>query len=113
MTLIELLVELAIIGVLIGLLLSGVQKVRAAARLSCMNNLKQAGLALLQFVDNRGAFPPGAVTGPLPQAGIQSDRFHGCWPFLLPYLEQEALVWEHRWDVTSSTWRTSRTWRRT
>jgi prepilin-type N-terminal cleavage/methylation domain-containing protein/prepilin-type processing-associated H-X9-DG protein len=100
MTLIELLVVLAIIGVLIGLLVPAVQKVRAAAaRLSCLNNLKQAGLALHQFADDRGALPPGSVYGPLPQAGVNADVLHGCWPFLLPYLEQEALAREYRWDV--------------
>jgi len=99
-TLIELLVVIAILGVLIGLLLPAVQKVRdAAARMSCSNNLKQAGLALHQFAGDRGAFPPGAVFGPLPEAGISSDALHGCWPFLLPYLEQQALFNAYRWDV--------------
>jgi prepilin-type processing-associated H-X9-DG protein len=100
MTLIELLVVLAILGVSIGLLLAAVQKVRGAAtRLSCLNNLKQAGLALHQFADDRGAFPPGSVAGPFPQAGIYTETSHGCWPFLLPYLEQEALFRQYRWDV--------------
>jgi prepilin-type N-terminal cleavage/methylation domain-containing protein/prepilin-type processing-associated H-X9-DG protein len=99
-TLIELLVVIAIIGVLLGLLLPAVQKVRdAAARLSCGNNLRQAGLALHQFAGDRGAFPPGAVFGPLPEAGITTDAVHGCWPFLLPYLEQDALFNAYRWDV--------------
>jgi prepilin-type N-terminal cleavage/methylation domain-containing protein/prepilin-type processing-associated H-X9-DG protein len=100
MTLIELLVVIAITAVLLGLLVPAVQKVRAAAaRLSCMNNLKQAGLALHQFEAHHGHFPPGAVLGPLPAAGIDGDALHGCWPFLLPYLEQEALFGAYRWDV--------------
>jgi len=100
LTLLELLVVIAIIGVLIGLLLPAVQKVRdAAARLSCMNNLKQAGLALHQFADARGALPPGAVFGPFPEANIDTDAVHGCWPFVLPYLEQQALFNAYRWDV--------------
>jgi prepilin-type processing-associated H-X9-DG protein/prepilin-type N-terminal cleavage/methylation domain-containing protein len=99
-TLIELLVVLAIVGALVGLLVPAVQKVReAAARLSCTNNLKQAGLALHQFASDRGWFPPGAVDGPLPEAGVATDTVHGCWPFLLPYLEQGALASRYRWDA--------------
>ncbi len=59
MTLVELLVVIAIIGVLVALLLPAIQSARASARAaSCKNNMKQVGLAVLQFCDNhKGQFP--------------------------------------------------------
>jgi prepilin-type N-terminal cleavage/methylation domain-containing protein/prepilin-type processing-associated H-X9-DG protein len=98
-TLIELLVVIAIIAVLIGLLIPAVQKIRAAAdRSACANNLHQIGLALHQHENACHRFPPGGVGGPYAPLGITSHATHGCWPFLLPYLEQETLARQYQWN---------------
>jgi prepilin-type N-terminal cleavage/methylation domain-containing protein/prepilin-type processing-associated H-X9-DG protein len=99
-TLVELLVVIGIIGVLIGLMLPAVQKIRgAAARIQCANNLKQIGLACHQHDDTYGMFPPGWVYAPftVPQGKIIQGGA-GTFTFLLPYLEQEALARKYRWD---------------
>jgi prepilin-type N-terminal cleavage/methylation domain-containing protein/prepilin-type processing-associated H-X9-DG protein len=99
-TLIELLVVIAIIAVLIGLLLPAVQKVREAAnRIKCANNLKQLGLAMHNYHDTRGTFPPAYVNqgGSWLNSGFPFT--HGWAPFLLPYIEQQPLYNLYRWDV--------------
>ena len=90
-TLVELLVVIAIIGILIALLLPAVQVAREAARrLQCSNNCKQIGLALLNFHDSHGKFPPGA-TWVEPHTGWVDGYGFGWRMFILPFLEETAI----------------------
>jgi prepilin-type N-terminal cleavage/methylation domain-containing protein/prepilin-type processing-associated H-X9-DG protein len=82
-TLIEILVVIAIVAVLMALLLPAVQSAREAARrLGCANNLKQLGLAAVNYAEAQGALPPTAfLTGNDPNDFGMKAR-------LLPFLEQ-------------------------
>jgi prepilin-type N-terminal cleavage/methylation domain-containing protein len=81
-TLVELLVVIAIIGVLVALLLPAIQAAREAARRSqCQSQMKQLGLAVLNYESTNKQFPPSiGVNGPW-----------GYIAFSLPYIEEKNL----------------------
>ena len=84
-TLVELLVVITIIGILIALLLPAVQAAREAARQAqCANNLKQFGLAALNFEQANKYFPASSWD--------KTEPYRGYWSYLLPYLEQSNIA---------------------
>ena len=101
-TLIELLVVIAIIAVLIALLLPAVQQAREAARRTqCKNNLKQLGLAMHNYHDTMGRFPPGVIwAGNVMYAGSRTTYF----VMLLPYLDQGPLYNLIDFNIPSVMW---------
>jgi len=106
-TLVELLVVIAVIGVLLAILLPAVQAARETARrMSCSNNLKQIGLGLQNYLSTNGVFPASFNIPP----GATLTSNNGSWSIhgrILPYLElgsaYSRVRLELAWDAQLST----------
>lgn len=87
-TLVELLVVIAVTGILVALLLPAVQAARESARrIGCANNLKQIGLALHNYESTFRRLPPAFLLKPFGET-------RGSWSIharILPFIEQESL----------------------
>lgn len=110
-SLVELLVVITIIGVLVALLVPAVQSAREAARrMECSNRLKQIGLALHNYAQARGVFPPGCIVfaaaypgfDPWNEAsGTKPNRHGTSWMLMiLPYLDHANIF--DSWDFSKN-----------
>ncbi len=98
-TLVELLVVIAIIAVLVALLLPAVNSAREAARRTqCLNQLRQLGLAAINYESANRHFSPGIVD----DDNNTQEASHSGFIFLLPFMEESALFEQYdlqqRWQ---------------
>lgn len=105
-TLVELLVVIAIIGILVALLLPAIQAARdAARRAQCSNNLKQIGLAILNYESNKKKFPAGRHVKQA-DIGNQDAPSWSTWAIdILPYMEEDGLyaMWNPKFSLDSAS----------
>lgn len=92
-TLVELLVVIAIIGILVALLLPAIQAAREAARRTqCSNNLKNLGLALINFTDVHKRLPAAAAANKVSAGGFLSKAKGATWVLeIMPFIEEQSL----------------------
>ncbi|MCC7476669.1 MAG: DUF1559 domain-containing protein [Pirellulales bacterium] len=100
-TLVELLVVIAIIGTLVALLLPAIQAARESARYAqCKNNLKQIGLATLNFDNTQKSFPPARLRSRGYESYICETTQPSWLVRIMPYLEESNLA--SQWSLYES-----------
>lgn len=102
-TLVELLVVIAVIGIMMAILLPAVQSVRSAARrTSCLNNIRQVALATTMFHDANKAYPPARIQPAMfPGAGLGCGGSEPSWLVrIMPYIEANNAY--KSWDLAVS-----------
>jgi prepilin-type processing-associated H-X9-DG protein len=111
--LVELLVVIAIIGILVALLLPAIQAAREAARRSqCVNNLKQIGIAIINYENTYKKFPPGRTgcdgyQGAECAIQLTDWKYHSQasgFIFILPFLEEQNLWDKIGWNSPERVW---------
>lgn len=92
-TVVELLITIAIIGILIALLLPAIQQARETARATqCRNNLRQLGLALQSYASQHERFPAGADhAAPWLWGGLKPGRTGSFLVQILPFVELQSI----------------------
>lgn len=100
-TLVELLVVIAIIGILIAMLLPAVQAAREAARrMQCQNNMKQMGLAILNYEGTHKVYPPAYQRDYTADGQNRSSvPDHSMLAFILPFTEQTQIAAMYDFDL--------------
>ena len=100
-TLVELLVVIAVIGILVGLLLPAVQAAREAARrMQCSNNLKQLGLSLHNYESSFKVFPLGVLQNNL---ALEFGYPRLTWGIhIYPFIEQSVIYNQFSFSLGSN-----------